>query len=52
VKFRETYHSVAVMFMTLELLMKGIFIASSDFETKRMTSFGAFLLFMAQLKMI
>jgi hypothetical protein len=34
------------------MLMKGIFIASFDFETKRMASFGPYLLFMAQLKMI
>jgi hypothetical protein len=31
---------------------EGGFIASSDFETKRMTSFGPFLLFIAHLKMI
>jgi hypothetical protein len=32
--------------------MKVISIVSSDSETKSMDSFGTFLLFMAQLKMI
>ena len=36
----------------LELLMKVISIVSSGSETKRMDSFGPFLLFMALLKMI